>query len=892
MNRTTTYALATLIALFVTATCLAQQSASAGRQDPAPSDVPRNEASKPGIGKIALCREALRKAEAEHPGNTVEVADALDNLVGSEIDAGVVDEGTLAEVNREVQVAEAAAGPRSQTFLDSLAVEAEVLVALNRAAEARPIAERLWETAQKVFPDKDDTATSGQEMGMVCTALGDYPCALRAYEASLAITRKIGGKDNPDLISSLNNLGALKFQMGDVKGSIEADEEALALAYKVMPSSDRIGIIENNLGAHYIRLKEFDKALEHLNRAAELLEKQYGSDSSLEMQLHHNLGNLYSRTGHFAEAWKAYEFSLKNKYVQMDQLAGTHSMFAMSLAQGGNPSKAIDEDLISARLSREMFVLQARTLPERQALAYDSSRPHGLGTAISVLLMHPELPAGETYQEVIRSRALVADEMARRQKNLNADNDPETARLLKELDKSRADLLALENSKAQASDKPEQLNAATVLMESIERSLAERSAALRNDERIYQVTTEDLRRNLPPHSVLISYVLYPQHAVDKLDPANGHTASYAAFVLHPDSSEIRIFNLGDSASLDQLVRKARAAAFAEAHSGGLGSIRNERAYRDAGFAIRQRIWDPLKQEIGDAQLALVVADGNLNLIPFAGLPDGDGYLVEHGPVVHTLSSERDLVPTGQLEKKAGLLAIGSPSFELAEYKLPPATLRGATPACDEFSNIEFQPLPGTAAEVSDIASTWNRWNASEPAQLVTGNDATLARFLAESSHSRVLHIATHAFLLDKSCGSGNPLLHSGLVFAGGNHGNAQSILTAQQIASLDLSSVDWAVLSACNTGNGELRDGEGVLGLQRAFRVAGARSVIMTLWPVDDDAARQFMHELYTERLNLHATTADAVWGSARAMLQQRRAGGKSTHPWYWAGFVGSGSWE
>ena len=101
--------------------------------------------------------------------------------------------------------------------------------------------------------------------------------------------------------------------------------------------------------------------------------------------------------------------------------------------------------------------------------------------------------------------------------------------------------------------------------------------------------------------------------------------------------------------------------------------------------------------------------------------------------------------------------------------------------------------------------------------MLTGDDATLAKFLEASGHSRVLHVATHAFLLDKSCGNGNPLLHSGLVFAGGYHGAPQSILTAQQIASLDLGGVDWAVLSACNTGNGELRDGEGVLGFSAPF---------------------------------------------------------------------------
>jgi CHAT domain-containing protein len=567
-------------------------------------------------------------------------------------------------------------------------------------------------------------------------------------------------------------------------------------------------------------------------------------------------------------------------------------MFALSLAQGGNPTRAVEEGLTSARMGREMFVLEARTLPERQALAYDATRPRGLDTAISVVLKHPELSNAAIYQEVVRSRALVADEMARRQKNLNSNNDPETARLLKELDGARTELLAAENSSLDKATRVENVNAANGRMEKIERSLAERSAALRSEERIYQATTEDVRHNLPAHSVLISYVQYQQRAVDRLDPSNASTASYVAFVLHPDSDQIRVFNLGDSGTVDELVRRVRAAADAEAHSGGLGSIRNERSYRAAALAIRQRIWDPLRKEIGDARLVLVVADGSLNLIPFAGLPDGSGYLVEHGPVIHTRSSERDLVPSDQGQRKTGLLAIGSPSFAMAENKLPASPLRGATPSCEEFGKIEFQPLPGTALEVTDIESTWRRWNALEPSKLVTGNDATLATFLENSVHSRVLHVATHAFLLDKSCGSGNPLLHSGLVFAGGSHGAASAILTAQQIASLDLGGVDWAVLSACNTGNGELRDGEGVVGLQRAFRVAGARSVIMTLWPVDDDVARRFMHELYGERLGGHATTADAVWDSSRKLLEERRASGKSTHPWYWAGFVGSGGWE
>jgi CHAT domain-containing protein len=515
-----------------------------------------------------------------------------------------------------------------------------------------------------------------------------------------------------------------------------------------------------------------------------------------------------------------------------------------------------------------------------------------LDTSISVVLKHSDLPSAAIYQELIRSRALVADEMARRQENLNSNNDPETSRLLGELNQARSDLLAASNSAPDKISRADKVSAASGRMEKIERELAERSAAARNDERIYLVTTDDVRHNLPAHSVLISYVEYRRRAVDMVDPAATETPSYMAFVLRPDSGGIHAFDLGESKSIADWVAKARTAADAEAHGGGLGSMRNERAYRDAALALRKRIWDPLRGEVGDAKLALVVPDGVLNLVPFSALPSGKGYLVEHGPVIHVLTSERDLVHVEAGVKKSGLLAVGSPQFELAAVAGNASRLRDASVPCEDFLSLQFHPLPGTGMEVADIAKTWRRWNSAEPSALLTGAEATRNRFIEQASQNRVLHVATHAFVLDRSCGNSNPLLHSGLVFAGANASRDSAILTAQQIASLDLSGVDWAVLSACNTGNGELHDGEGVLGLQRAFRVAGAHSVIMTLWPVDDDVTRQFMHELYAQRLGRHVTTADAVWNSSRKLLVERRAAGKSTHPWYWAGFVGSGGWE
>ncbi len=100
------------------------------------------------------------------------------------------------------------------------------------------------------------------------------------------------------------------------------------------------------------------------------------------------------------------------------------------------------------------------------------------------------------------------------------------------------------------------------------------------------------------------------------------------------------------------------------------------------------------------------------------------------------------------------------------------------------------------------------------------------------------------------------------------------------------------MLSACDTGIGEVKAGEGVLGLRRAFEMAGARTLILSLWPVEDQAARDWMRQLYRARLVLGLTTIDAVHQANLHMLRQRRATGQSTHPFYWAGFVAAGDWH
>jgi CHAT domain-containing protein len=264
----------------------------------------------------------------------------------------------------------------------------------------------------------------------------------------------------------------------------------------------------------------------------------------------------------------------------------------------------------------------------------------------------------------------------------------------------------------------------------------------------------------------------------------------------------------------------------------------------------------------------------------------------------------------------------------------PDTPRRVPSDCSGFQSMTFARLPASEREAKNIASLWNSGQRAfqdpERAIVLDGRAADERTFKATAPGQRVLHLATHGFFLRDNCESGSdqarsvgglskrpkpgaakpvpaaqsvtvtksPLLMSGLALAGANRRASagldadDGILTAEEIASLNLQGAEWAVLSACDTGLGEIKAGEGVFGLRRAFQIAGARTVIMSLWSVEDRSATDWMHALYQGRLQKHLDTAEAVRNASFTVLRQRRARGLSTHPFYWAGFVAAGDWR
>jgi CHAT domain-containing protein len=211
--------------------------------------------------------------------------------------------------------------------------------------------------------------------------------------------------------------------------------------------------------------------------------------------------------------------------------------------------------------------------------------------------------------------------------------------------------------------------------------------------------------------------------------------------------------------------------------------------------------------------------------------------------------------------------------------------------------------------VDDLLDIWSRTHpratpgSAEAALGLLGRDATAESFVRLAHGRRFVHVATHGFMLDAACAEDagamppvNPLLSSGLAFAGANlragRTAADGLLTADRIAGLDLSGSQWVVLSACNSGVGSVVTNEGVLGLRRALQIAGAGTVIMSLWPVDDAATRRWMRALYHARWVDRLGTDACVREASRAFLEEQRRHGEPTDPSLWGAFVAVGDWR
>jgi CHAT domain-containing protein/tetratricopeptide (TPR) repeat protein len=808
---------------------------------------------------------------------------------------------------------------------------ANLLADMGDYAGARVLYEQALAGQERLFgPESPRVAMTLDTLAIVLHDLGDLDGAAKLFEKEIPLQEKLLGPDHPVLAIALDNYAATLDEMGDTARAIELARRALAIREaKLGPDRPLVAVSLNNLAGYLTRAGQGEAARPMFTRSLRIWEGAYGPDHPAVAYPLIGLADLDLAQGNFEAARGGYQRAVSIREARLGTEHPLTAEAAVKLARlqltMGEESAALDGSLRAEKTIREQVRRMARRLSDRDALKYETLQTSGLDVAESALITARSGPeafssrTGEIWDAVIRARAQVLDEMATRHRDISELRSPALAPRLETLDAARLGLSALiaGGPQGDAEGFKSRLQAARDTIDGAERALAQDSLAYRGDRDRSRGGLPDIVAVLPADTALLAFTLF-----NRLTASGTRSEPwYMAWLLAPGGGPPRSFPIGAAATIDSLIETWRHEA------GTLPADEQALArYQSAGMALRKAIWDPVSLSVRRAAKVLIVPDGMIHLVNFSTLPDKDGYLVESGPTMHYLSTEQDLIGNHSSPRKhGGLLALGGVDFDTlplpveeqrALLQTPgrpdagePVTevrnlFRGALPACDAFRAVRFPALPGSGDEAAEVAKLWRgapEERGGSSTILLTGRQAGEGILKRLAPQAGTIHLATHAISIEGACHArstpaASSLLHlSGLILAGANQRGSSiapdgedGILTSEEIASLDLRGIEWVVLSGCQTGLGTVLKGEGIFGLRRSFQIAGARTLIMSLWPVTDHDAREWIVKLYRARLD-GRSSMDSIRAADRAVLEARRKAKVSTHPFFWGAFVAAG---
>jgi CHAT domain-containing protein/tetratricopeptide (TPR) repeat protein len=773
---------------------------------------------------------------------------------------------------------------------------------LSRSLEIR-------ETA--LDPEHPAIALSLLSLADLYATRGRCEQALPLMQRAVRIREKTLGPDHPDLADALSRLA-----MCQVETEPRLAVPTMIRAVKIIEEhrqTDRpeLGEMFNNLGVAYHRNGDRENALSLYERALAFRERAFGENSPDVAETLLNLAGLHHDAGEYAEAEAMITRSLhphENAFgLQSPRVANVLTRLAQYRQHRGAPTDIVLDTFVrsGAIHDRSLEQVLARG-SERQKIDYVAST--GSHRISVVLTFHTQAaPADEgalrlAFETLLRWKGRALDTSARHLAALRRRLKPEDRKLLGDLSAQRRELASLAFVLPQGEQTREHMaQQIDADIRKLEAQLSERSADYRFSKT--PPTLEAVQALIPEDAALVEFARFrPTRFEAKTSEPQYGPPRWVAYLLR-SAGPPRWVDLGAASAIDGVATEVRLA---------VGSPDDPEAFREPARDLYRTILQPIRPFLGNAKHLLLSPDAALHVVPFAALIDEEGrFLVEDYTLTY-LTSGRDVFRLQETSpSREGAWIFADPDFEA----VLPATEEVDAETYDALQSRDldeglFVPLPGTREEAEAV-------HALLPSStLQLGADATEAA-IKERKGPRLLHIATHGFFLEdeglptpdlsvrgshatdllsplprRTADSGieNPLLRSGLVLAGAKTPGRQDedgILTALEVAGLDLRGTKLVALSACETGLGELQNAEGVFGLRRALILAGAESQLMSLWSVSDLATRDLMVAYYG-RLKDGEGRSEALRNVQLTLLTNE----KHDHPFFWASFIQSGSWR
>jgi CHAT domain-containing protein/Tfp pilus assembly protein PilF len=826
-----------------------------------------------------------------------------------------------------------------------LAIILNNLAGLYKSLGNYAAAEPLYERALKIKEDAlgtehADTALTLNNLAALYKLQGNYAAAETLYERALRIKEKTLGPEHSGTAITLNDLAALYEEQGNFVAAEPLQKRALKIQEKTLrPGHPDTATTLNNLAAIYLSQGNYAAAEPLCERALKAQESEFGVDHPGNAVTLSILADLYYCQGKKTAAEPLFKRALA---IREESLGPNHPDTAASLSILSSLYRNLG-DLAQARsLARRAFDIQIAHLERSAAIQTEqqqflmSARAYGYLSNWLRVTSDDSSEARDAWSRVLVWKGLTTTRQVALRRALKDDPTYAEFRRVSQLLGAVALSPPLPPSglneflawKKRAPDLRrtwnEQKTSLETELQQLEDELSRKSALFHQDHQRRAITPQDvvaaLRQNLEP-TALVDLIEY-RH-LGRTIPIEEQRL--AAFVIRSDGKIHRV-ELGASKPIYDALKRWRNpdANLADRH--------------DPAAELRRLLWKPLEPHLERMVTVLVSPDRELAQLPWNALPGAMAgkYLIEERLIA--VVPVPQMLPELLREKPHN----GPPSSLLVVGDIDYGGVRETTQDSAQADGVarlrdgrwQMSKLPSARSELTSIEKRYrDNTHAAEPL-ILEGSEATESRFCEEAPQHVWLHLITHGFFVapdmrfspavsqDPSALSSemvfpastsakltpiNPGLLSGLAFAGANAppepGKSDGILTALEVSALDLSRVDTVVLSACETGLGEVSGSEGLLGLQRSFQVAGARTVVCSLWRVHDAATsmlmQRFYENLWDKKLGKLESLREAqIWmlrqqGSRNPALAANQAGSSAPlPPFFWAPFFISGDWR
>lgn len=817
-------------------------------------------------------------------------------------------------------------GPPDHPFLATLLLErAGLALARSDFALARTLYRRAEAIARRSLGVRHPTfAQAAFGVAAIHQALGDLRTALRLVRRTVAIERAALGPLHPSLAVSLGVQGWLHANLLEFDRAAEAWVEALEIhrangnaeGVETADGWDALAVIQMELG-------DLESAERLHRRALRIKQDRLGVRHPAVGDSLHHLAVLRYRAGRFTESAVLGRRALR---VLRAALGPAHTLvlrcmhtLAAVLARQGRHAAALRLTVhVEEAFDRTLHAVLAAGSEVQQMGFLDVLRTQrDIFLSLTLRASHGSRAAGDF---VLRRKGITAELRTAQRVDARAHHGDVAARL-EGLDALRLRIARkmLDGPGAEGPAAHRRILAAwEAERDTREAELAAHVPALSLEQRLRTADARAVAAALPAGAALVELTQYAPVDFDRttvFGPERG-APRYLALVIRGDApGRPAIVDLGPARHIDRLVARFRAASRRGMRELETGDASDGDDLDGAGHALRAAVLDPLARALGKRTRLFVAPDGELALLPWEALPLArGGYVIDRFHVSY-LTTGRDLLRLAERSdgEHGAPVVVAAPDYELAETSaVGPDTARVARSRRAPAPGHPARALRGTAFPALDGAAAEGvRVGRMLGVPPLLGAEALEGR-VREVRSPAVLHIATHGFFLASRparrrspapaalSGGGafarlerveSPLLRSGLALAGANRwlrglplppGAEDGLLTAEDVATLDLHGTELVVLSACDTGVGRARVGEGVFGLRRAFVLAGARTLVLSLWSVPDAQTRALMEDFY-RRLLAGEPRSEA--------LREARMAMRNTHPepWAWGAFICQG---